>query len=218
MTQQFKPSIDPDPINPLIRFRGTLTSYTAEARKPRNNPDGREYQVVVFNLADLEVLESTEVFPFKETNITLFYNNRGKTEWTAWAASLKAASGITDIDDLVGKRSEWVQQDVIVNQKNRESGQYEDMARKGWTVAAVEGVSGGNGTSAAIWEALPAAFDGKTEKECKQLLFSDDALKEVYGYQAAVDMALEDKLFVKLTGEQRMIKMGTGAAATYSKV
>ncbi len=217
MTQPFKPEINPDPINPLIRFRATLSSYNPEERKPRNNPDGRPYQVVVFKLTDLEVLESREVFPFKETELMLFYNNKGRTEWTAWAASLKTSSGITDIDELVGKRSEWLQQEVTVNQKNQTTGVYEDMPRMSWTIVSVEG-AGNGGNSAAIWQELPVAFDGLTEAQAKKLLFGSDSLKEVYGYQQAVDMALDDKLFSELGSKQLMIKQGSGTSATWSKV
>ncbi|KKL63026.1 hypothetical protein LCGC14_2179210, partial [marine sediment metagenome] len=116
MTQEtFKPSLaTPVGQSPLQKFVGILESWEAETRESPSDTPGeapRKYQVITFNFRDLDVLKSTEPYPFPVAVLTIGYappaQSRGNTRWEAIAGSIRKLTPDPDLDVLVGKRQTW---------------------------------------------------------------------------------------------------------------
>lgn len=197
------PTLEPEaegfnPFAPLTHFKGTLKSIAQVDKTGKQS--GSTYTVVKFVFDDVEVIQSREVYPFKTADGEIGYRRRGLTEWNVLAASIKAKVGGDNIADLLNRRQEWKYIETPINRRNPANGKYEDLPGFAWVVTDVEGLaSTGNGTGEPIWSELAPLFDGKTVEEATQILYNTPEIKTVFGFQEAVNAALNGKLVEKLT-------------------
>ncbi len=163
---------------PLRRFKGVLDSAKLDQRIAN---DGRSYSVAQFSFKDLEVLESTEPYPFPIAVIGLSYKppkkSRGGTKWDVLANSLrKLMPQNPDPDELVGKTQEWAQvEHPIRSALTDEEGNplmdgnnkqlWGDVATLCWTIIAVDGLGSVEDADAEFNKFLVELADGKTETQ-----------------------------------------------------
>ena len=173
---------------PLRRFKGVLDSLKLDQRTSR---DGSSYAVAIFNFKDLEVLDSTEPFPFPIAIIGVGYKppkqSRGGTKWDALAGSLrKLMPQGPDPDLLVGKMQEWVQvehslrgalQDdeghPLMDGSTPPKQLWGEVPTLCWTIASVEGLGSVQEADDDFNAYLVALADGKTEPKFYEVALTD---------------------------------------------
>ena len=166
---------------PLRHFKGTLAP-DMELSEERTTKDGsRKYVVLNFNFADLEVIESVEIYPFPIALITVGYappqSSRGGTKFEALAGSLrKLMPDQLDIDLLKGKRQEWKMEERSLRRglTDEEGNPLMDGNQKQlwgnvptlcWTVVAVEGLGSVEEADNNFNAFLVDLAEGKTEPQ-----------------------------------------------------
>lgn len=177
MQEGFKPSIDRPTggDSPLLRFKGNLVSYTPEERTSQG--DQSKYMVILFNFADVEVLEATEPYPFSIAIIKIGYkppkDSRGGTKWDAFASSLRKLSA-EGLDALVGKKQEWavmphkIRSPLVDDEGNPQMDGnnrqiWGDTDQPCWKVVSVDGLGSVADKDADFNVFLVDLADGKTE-------------------------------------------------------
>jgi hypothetical protein len=189
VVQQFKPSIDRPTggESPLLRFKGILANYTPEERT--SNQDQSKYMIINFNFTDVEVLDSTEPYPFPIAIIKVGYkppkDSRGGTKWDAFASSLRKLSPENpDLDVLVGNRQEWaVSPFKIRSPLTDEEGNpqldgngrpvWGDVDQPCWKVVSVDGLGSVEEKDADFNAFLVDLADGKTEPKFYEVALTD---------------------------------------------
>ncbi|KKL73056.1 hypothetical protein LCGC14_2078760 [marine sediment metagenome] len=194
---------------PLRRFKGILDELKLDQRVAS---DGRTYAVALFNFKDVEVLESTEPYPFPIAVIGISYkppkSSRGGTKWEALSASLrKLMPENPDPDELKGKRQEWAQVEFALrsaltdeeghpvmdgNQKQL----WGDVPTLCWTIVSVEGLGSVAEKDEDFNAFLVNLADGKTEPK-----FYEEALtnSQVTARPNIVEAITSRKLLTTLT-------------------
>lgn len=171
---------------PLRHFKGVLSELKLDQRQAR---DGNAYSVALFNFTDLEVLESTEPFPFPIAQIGISYKpptkSRGGTKWEAFAASLrKLMPANPDPEMLRGKVQEWKQVErplrsaltdeegmpVMDGKQNQLWGEVPTLC---WTVVSVEGLGSAEEADDNFYSFLVDLADGKTEPKFYEACLTD---------------------------------------------
>lgn len=161
---------------PLRHFKGILDELKLDQRVAN---DGRTYAVALFNFTNLEVLESTEPFPFPIAQIGISYKppakSRGGTKWEAFAASLRKLMPTNpDPDNLKGKAQEWKQlerplRSALTDEEGMPVKDGNDKQIWGevptlcWTVVSVEGIGSVEEKGAELNDFLIDLADGKTD-------------------------------------------------------
>lgn len=171
---------------PLRHFKGTLAGLKLDQRQSN---DGRSYAVALFDFTDLEVLESTEPFPFPIAQIGISYKppakSRGGTKWEAFAGSLrKLMPKNPDPEELKGKAQEWEQLErplrsaltdeegmPVLDGNNKQL--WGEVPTLCWTVISVEGLGSTKEADEDFNAYLVDLADGKTEPK-----FYEDALTD----------------------------------------
>lgn len=206
MPEGFKPSIDRPSDNtiPLLEFSGVLKDYVAEDRK--DDRSGRTWTTITFNFTDLEVIETTEPYPFPIAKIQIPYGTRSKTRWAVFAESARGILPQVDIDLLVGKRQKWVWGSCELRQQV--DGEWKNVEADSWQVVEVEGYGNSGEDDSNLIDALVELADGKTEAEFNSAVFSDEKLKKMGGYSSAVDMIINRKFFDAMKEIGKLEKSG----------
>lgn len=181
--EPFKPGLETSSaFTPLRRFRSTLESYTFEDRDDRR---GGTFRVIVFNHKELEVIESTEPYPFPIAVINISYSTKTETRWDAFAKSLKKhVPDAADPDVLVGKQQEWAMLPFGLRQALSDEDGSPKLDARGaqewgvvmsdaWQIASVAGIGSAEEMEVAFTELLLTKADGKTEKEFYEALLTD---------------------------------------------
>ena len=182
---QDKPSFAaPVGQTPLRRFRGVLDNW----EKVQREYEGRKYEVVTFNFASLEVLETDEVYPFPIAQLTITYapptQSRGKTAWDALGSSIRKLTPDPDIDALKGKMQEWAQlpatlRKALVDEDGTPqldgNGRpvFGDQEGEAWQIVAVDGLGNTEEADAAFTAYLVGVADGKVERAFYEALLTD---------------------------------------------
>lgn len=173
MVQDFKPTFDTQSLSPLRRFKGVLEKY--EGIPGKDQTTGREYMSVEFSFSDLEVLESTELYPFPIAQIRIGYSRSANTRWDALGKSMRALSGPqAEPDALVGKRQEWAMLPGKLRVLNQETQVWEDAMQDCWQVVSVEGLA----PPEDLTDYIVGMADGKSEQQFNQLFLQDAKLRE----------------------------------------
>ena len=179
VTEGFIPSTDRPTggDSPLLRFKGVLANYKPDERVSQQ--DQSKYMVILFNFTDVEVLDSTEPYPFPIAVIKIGYkppkDSRGGTKWDAWAGSLRKLTP-EGIDSLVGKKQEWqvlptlIRSPLVnddgspqVDGNNRPI--WGDLNQGCWKVVAVDGLGSVAEKDEDFNLFLVELADGKTEQQ-----------------------------------------------------
>lgn len=174
--EAFKPSLEARPFGtPLLRFKGTLKDYEVEDR----TADNRTYKAVNFNFIDLEVIESTEPYPYPIAVISIGYNPNDGTKWAIFAKSIAKVFGhVPSIDDLVNKHQEWEYGDAKLRLPD-EQGVWDTRDGKSWQLVSIDGVEGGAARSPEdITPHVLDLLDGKTEQDFYQALYQDELVRK----------------------------------------
>ena len=211
MQEQFKPSLaTPVGQSPLQEFIAILDSWEAETREsPSDDPGGtpRKYQIITFNFKDLEVLKSTEPYPYPIAVLNIGYApptvSRGNTRWDALAGSIRKLTPDPDLDLLVGKRQTWAMQPATLRQAlTEEDGTpkldgrlrplWGDVKQDCWQITEVEGLGSAEESDQEFMDFLVGEADGKLEKDWYEALLGDRRVTQ--GRGDTVTLITERKL------------------------
>ena len=193
MPEAFVPNANPptDSRTPLIRFKGVLKQYQGEVR--HDDARNRDFQMVVFDFTDVEVLETSEPYPFLIAKIEISYSDRADTRWAAFTKSFRnvCATQGGSLDPLVGKKQEWHQGPCLLRQPvvDEEGNPVEEKGRPkwanqpstAWQVVSVEGFANA-ANNGKFNDALLDLINGKTEEEFTQALFNQSEQSELKSY------------------------------------
>ena len=191
MPEAFVPNANPptDSRTPLIRFKGVLKQYQGEVR--HDDTRNRDFHMVVFDFTDVEVLETSEPYPFPIAKIEISFSDRADTRWAAFTKSFRSTCGSQggSLDPLVGKKQEWHQGPCLLRQPvmDEEGNPVEEKGRPkwanqpstSWQVVSVEGFANA-ANNGKFNDILLDLINGKTEEEFTQALFNQSELK-AYG-------------------------------------
>ena len=161
---------------PLLRFKGVLTS--CPARKFTSYE--RERIAVDFQFSDVEVLESSEPYPFPIAQISILYVNPqtsgGQSEWASWCKAFRKIAGGPDPDRevLVGHKQEWALLPATLRRPlTDEEGNplldgngkrvWGDVEDKAWQIVSVDGLGSVEQADADFDSFIVDLADGKTE-------------------------------------------------------
>ncbi len=208
MTQeQFVPSLETRAFGtPLLHFKAMLKEYTSD--KIKDEGSGREYMVVKFNFTDLEVIASTDPYPFPVAVIEVGYSSTEKTKWDALAKSIKGLFGRTPaLDEIVGKMQEWRFADCKLRTKDEEDGQWKDLPGQAWQVISLDGIAGAAETAMDINDHILDLLDGKTETDFNQLIFTDP---KVRGHADIIEAHTNRELLPSLAKAERAYRDDDG--------
>ena len=220
MTAPFKPSIGvpADAQSPLIKFRGVLKEYKAEARKFGE----RDATIITFNFTDVEVLEAREPYPFPIATVTVGYSERADTRWSALTKSFRAVLPTPDIDLLVNKKQEWhfaggnnTRRPVDETDSDGNTVQvWKSLPTNCWQLTWIEGAGSANGAGN-LMDVIVDNADGKTNEAFFQWFYSDPTVRNLPGYQDAVTAAANRTLLETL---QAGGKLNRSAEGVWQKV
>lgn len=214
---QFKPSIEPasDNRSPLVEFSGILKEYLGEERSGNRGT----YMVVKFNFTDVQVIESTEPYPFPIAVLELPYNKNRETRWDVFSISAKKVIGTNEIDLLVGKRQTWRYGSCMLRgplyddkgESIKENGRekWGSLPGNAWQIVSAEGFSA-NGSGGDLTQKLADLAKGKTDSEFYAALFQSSDLKNLSGFSEAVSMAQERRLLETLAAGGLISKTAEG--------
>jgi len=110
-------------LTPLREFIGTLEGYDAERDERFNRIR------VILNFTDVEVIESTEPYPFPIAQLSIPYSRRRTSQWGFLTTSLEKFIPDGHISLFVGKR---MHMKLIAENFGRWRGETEDRIRECW--------------------------------------------------------------------------------------
>jgi hypothetical protein len=174
-------------LTPLRQFKGTLADYRFEDRETTDD-DGktRTYRVVMFDFVDLEVIKSTEPYPFPIASIQIGYSQTTETKYGRFAQSVKALlPDAVDLKPLKGKRQEWAVLKGATRARD-EQGKWGEAEVDLWKVISIEGVE-----KVDIAEHVIDLADGKSEAAFNEAAFTDDVVR---AHPEIVSLITERKL------------------------
>jgi hypothetical protein len=209
VTQDFKPSFaEPtDSQIPVQKFSGVLKSYEPEERTDQRT--NRSWMSIKFNFVDIEVIRSTEPYPHPIIPLSISYSDRSNTRWAALAGSARKVMPTVDMDLLVGKRQTWELLPATVRALNNETDTWEPMSRNCWQVVEVEGY-GSPETNGNIMDALVDLAHGKTESEFNSEVFNSSTIRNMVGFQSAVESITNRKFFPMMEETGKLTKNDEG--------
>ena len=190
--EPFKPSLaTPVGQSPLQEFSAILESWEAETRESPSDTPGeqpRKYQVITFNFKDLDVILSTEPYPFPIAVLSIGYapptQSRGNTRWEAIAGSIRKLTPDPDLDVLVGNRQTWkmlpatlrmpvLEEDGTPKLDGRLRPLWADADVDCWHIVEVEGLGSAAESDEEFMDFLVDQADGRTEKDWYEALLGD---------------------------------------------
>lgn len=188
MTQEgpWKPGLDTTGFSPLQHFKGVLDHYDIID----SQGDRGTYRSIQFAFKDIEVLKSTEPYPFPTAEIRVSYSTRTGTKWDAWAKSLrKLAPDAIDPDVLVGKAQEWM---MVPTQRraplNDEAGQpqmgednrqvWGEVMEDMWHVTSADGLGSAEEADAAFNAHILTLADGKKDADFYAAALADEKVRK----------------------------------------
>ncbi len=189
MTQEgpWKPGLDTTGFSPLQHFKGVLDHYEyIDSQGTRGNT----YRSIQFSFKDVEVIKSTEPYPFPTAEMRISYSTRTGTKWDAWAKSLrKLAPDAIDPDVLLGKVQEWT---LVPTQRraplNDDAGQpqlnedgsavWGDIMEDMWHVMAVDGLGSAQEADEAFNAHLLGLADSKNDKDFYAAALGDERVRK----------------------------------------
>jgi len=162
---------------PLRHFKGKLESIITEMRTFQNSPTPKQYHNL--NFSEIDVILSTEPYPFPIAQLSFPSSDRKKSGWGVLGQSgLKFLNENEDVSVLVNAILE-LQMTPGHMMWNREAGG--ETARECWEIVGVERVGGVQGPSPGqTTNATETAINlliGKNEQEWNQLVFANPIVK-----------------------------------------
>jgi len=157
---------------PVREFKGTLEKITANL-VDRFTPPRTE---IVFNFVDVEVIETTEPYPFPIAQISIMHSNREQSFWGIFATSvdkLIPASG--ELSYLEGKELHFK---MTSGHMMWDATKGEETPRDCWELVGVEGeVETSTTTKADATTRALELLDNKNIADWNQIVFQDPVVK-----------------------------------------
>lgn len=182
---------------PLRHFRGKLDSITGSMVQRGNMPQPK--LEVIYTFSELDVIESTEPYPFPVAQISIMHSNRTKSNMGILGASIDKVvnagldanapqSAVRNQDYLIGKMQEWK---MTPGHMMWDNDKKTETPRDCWEVVWVEGEitpvttpTGKVETSTPVAKVAitPAAqalslLEGKTQQQWNNMVFQDPLVK-----------------------------------------
>jgi len=178
---------------PLRHFKGKLDSITGSMVKRGKMPQPR--LEVVYTFSELEVIESSEPYPFPIAQVSLLHSNRVKSAMGVLGASIDKVinagldenapqSQVKNQDFLIGKVQEW---QITPGHMMWNADTNTETPRDCWEVISVEGAGstpkkGKAGATVGITSITPIQqainlLDGKTQQQWNNIVFQDPVVK-----------------------------------------
>ena len=187
------------PRTPLREFKGKLEGYATEL-VTRFQP-ARTY--INLDFSELEVIETTEAYPFPIAKISMPFNKRRVSQWTIFSDSL--AGFIPDDKDL--KDTIGMQYHLKFTPGhmmwNKDMGK--PTARESWEVIGLFGAVVTSKVDAT--EVALGLLDGKNEEEWNQSVFQSPAVK---GDSKLIDDIIHRRFLPAMETAGRITKNSNG--------
>ncbi|KKL95770.1 hypothetical protein LCGC14_1851250 [marine sediment metagenome] len=166
---------------PIRDVEGILENYFPEA--------GKYGTYVQFQLAKIDVKETTEPYNFPTCQLSIKLSNRNKSKWGILSASInKLISDDEDISSLTGKRIRMkITKGHLLPAKNAETGEFADLAQEAWEVIEVEGKTADMtaGTSNAS-EKAAEILNGKSKSEFNKAAYANSVVRADRDFQRSI--------------------------------
>lgn len=164
---------------PIKKFKGTLESYGVEPDKPAK-----------LNFTDIEIIHSTEPYPYPTCVIEIWPNNKVKSTWGVFGTSLaQLIQPEQDLRDQVGKRfgMEFTSGHMM-SRKNKESGEWEEKDIPAWEVFELNGVTAGEPGAAPIsaFDRAVSLLQGKAIGDFNKAAMADELVRNDADLLAAI--------------------------------
>lgn len=154
---------------PLREFKGKLESITGSMEQRGNSPQARLY--VLYNFADMEVMESTEPYPFPVAQIEIPHSSRDRSLMGVFGASVDkiinagadenaTQDQVKGQDYLVGKT---LQMKMTPGHMMWDAAKGEETPRDCWELVGIEG-KGSTSAPAAATAQPTGAVASNTQK------------------------------------------------------
>jgi len=200
--ETWEPSVAaPTGTTPLRRFRAKLSGISHKDGEGSDQATGRSwtYRNVIFDFTELEVLESSEVYPFPVAQIGIRYadpsSSRGGTPWAAFSESVRQLLGTTaSLNELKGKVQEWGMGPCKLRQRG-EDGQWAEVDGEAFKVISVEGAGDVAAAQEDLMEVVLKLLNGKSEKDFNEEAFKNELIR---GNSELVDRIVNRKLLPEL--------------------
>lgn len=188
--QDFEPTV--------LHFRGLCTDINEKTET--NSQTSKDYQVLIFDFAELEVIEAKEPYNMPVMQVELRPITIPGTQYEVWKNSLEKTGFKGDLNSMIGKRQEWHYTSAMLNLPKRienpdgtfvrdPAGGYENRQGKCWQVVTIEGVEN---TSNKLGEAVVAMAEGKTDLEFKSAFMSDLSLQGLTSYDEVAGQVMQN--------------------------
>ncbi len=156
---------------PIKEFKGVLVGYTLEPDKPAK-----------LNFDQVEIIESSEPYPYPTCTIEIWPSNRVKSNWGIFGTSLgKIIPADQDLRDCISKVF-WMKftPGHMLRRKNKETEEWGDVAVNAWEVIEAGGAGGGATSGAQGMTAIDKAkalLDGKNVVDFNKAAMADDLVR-----------------------------------------
>lgn len=192
----------PTDFEPTLQdFKCLITDIYDETRTGNND---RQSEWIVFDCAELEVIEAKEPYTLPTAKIDVRYLRIPGTQWAVMAASIEKCGYKGDINGLIGKHVRFQYAPAMLNLPKRDAdnnivpGQYENRSGRAMQIIEIEGVEN---TSNKLEDALLEMIDGKTALEFKSAFLSNMDLQQLTGYDTvAIGVTQDTFLPLMVTG------------------
>lgn len=165
-----------EPGTPLRKFYGVLESFPHEQ-------SGYGKTRVSLNFTQVQVIESTEPYPFPIATLAINLSNRKNSSWGVFGESLiKCLPENADIDSCIGKK---VGMEMEVGHKFGTNQDGDEMLGNCWKVFEVAGVVAGAKQITAKDKAV-ALLDGKNIQEHTTLALANPQIRSDIDLQKAI--------------------------------
>jgi hypothetical protein len=188
--------------SPLRHFRGKLTSITGEMVQ-RGQMQQAKLEIT-YNFDELEVIESTEPYPFPVAQISIMHSTKDKSAMGVLGASIdkiinadmdanSPQDQVRNQDALEGLMQEWKVTPGHMMPDKDDAGKWTETPRDAWEVVWVEGYGetvkvDKKATKATAKTSGPSAsqkaidlLDGKTIQDWNAAIFQDSLIKSDAG-------------------------------------
>ena len=179
--------------SPLRHFRGKMDSITGSMVQRGAMTQAR--LEVNYNFSDVEVIESTEPYPFPVAQISLLHSNRTKSAMGVLGASIDRIINVglgdnapqeqvKNQDFLIGKVQEWK---LTPGHMMWDAEAKVETPRECWEVVMVKGTGEVAPTTTKATDVISPAqqalnlLDGKTIQQFNNVVFQDPLIKEKGG-------------------------------------
>ena len=203
-------TVDPAPEfnrHPLVKFWGDVVDINDSVE--HNDNTNKDNTFIIFDIADVEVLEANEPYNAPTTQLRFMELNFPKTDWDVMRQSIIAAGFPTgtSLNELIGKRCLFEFAPAKLNRRDRDTGKYRDVDAHSWQIKEIKGVEN---TAAELMEKILAHADGKTEPEFKAAFLSDMSLPTLTNFGVVANQVMGGTFLDAMVATNQLTKDANG--------